>query len=147
MLSFASVPCALLPLEPALRNLHRGDASVFTKAREGAPQVPERCSIFCRAIQPSKLQGFACFVPAALFESCFGKPGVFDPRHRGTSSRKLTIHNSGSPAEIVLSNSIKSKKLALITRWKSPQLVEDFLTGESPSLPSCKRFAPDDING
>jgi len=85
--------------------------------------------------------------PAAPLGSCFGKPGVFGPRHRGTSSRRLTVHNSGSPAEIVLSNSTKQKKLAQVTCWKSAQFVEDFLTGESPSLLSCKRFAPDDING
>jgi hypothetical protein len=29
--------------------------------------------------------GFAFPGPAALFGSCFGKPGVFGPRHRGTS--------------------------------------------------------------
>jgi hypothetical protein len=50
-----------------------------------APLVHEPCSIICREIQSCKLQEFAYRDPAALSGSCFGKPVVFCPSHRGTS--------------------------------------------------------------
>jgi hypothetical protein len=51
-----------------------------------ARQVPEPCSIICRAIQSCKPQGVACPGPAEQSGSCFGKPVVFCPNHRGTSN-------------------------------------------------------------
>ena len=51
-----------------------------------ARQVPEPCSSICHAIQVCKPQEFACPPSVERSGSCFGKPVVFCPKHRGSSS-------------------------------------------------------------
>lgn len=57
------------------------------------------------------------------------------------------IPSSGSPAQIVLSNSTKLGKPALAVCWKTPQLFESFLSRQSSSMPSYKRFSQEHANG
>ena len=67
-----ALPCASKPASWRCVSLHQSTWD--------APQVPEPCSIICRAIQRCKLQGFACPGPAELNGALLRKTGCLLPK-------------------------------------------------------------------
>src|SRR6266481_6042343 len=57
MLAFASAPCPLLPLGPARRNLHRGDASLSTRAPGTHPRSPSPALLSAARSSPASCRG------------------------------------------------------------------------------------------
>src|SRR5260221_9164865 len=85
LLSFTSASCALLPASTCASKPASWRCVSLHQSIWDARQVPEPCSLICRAIQSCKPQGFACLGPAERSGSCFGKQVVFCPSHRGNS--------------------------------------------------------------
>ena len=57
MLAFASASCALLALGPARRNLHRGDASLSTRAPGTHPRSPSPALLSATRSSPASCRG------------------------------------------------------------------------------------------
>src|ERR1700738_3136914 len=57
LLTLASPSCALLPLGPARRNLHRGDASLSTRASGTYPRSPSPALLSAARSSPASRRG------------------------------------------------------------------------------------------